>query len=266
LGISRLSASALATLVAVVMERSRALQKQYQAEAARQLEQLRTAVLDSLAHKFKTPLTVIRTACSGLPAAGELSEMQHELVSMIDQETRTLDDLASRLVGAPAPDATDFLPQPEPLLFSRLIGAAIEEREPVADRSRFRVEVAAPEPPVFADRELILTALAQLVDNAVKYSTPGSPIDVHVAAEESAVVLSVRTMGLVVAAADQERIFERFYRAPDARRRAAGTGLGLSIARTIAADHNGKLWAEGKQDVGTVFWFSLPRLSDGGAA
>jgi two-component system sensor histidine kinase KdpD len=253
-----LTATALASLGAIVLERARALAKQNHAEAARQAEQLRTAVLDALAHKFKTPLTVIRTASSGLPAAGELSELQTELVTLIDQEARKLNDLASCLLGAPNLDSTEFAPQPEPLLLSRLLKSAIQELEQPADRDRFHVSAPGQEPPVFADRALILTALAQLIDNALKYSLPASPIEAGLIVKETVVVLAVRSQGLVVVPADRERIFERFYRAPGAQRCSLGTGLGLSIVKTIAADHQGHVWAEGEPGYGTKFSLSLP--------
>lgn len=255
---SQLNAGALASLAAIALERARALARQSHAEAEQQAEKLRTAVLDALAHKFKTPLTVIRTAVAGLPAAGSLSELQTELVSLIDQEAKRLSDLAQRLVGAPDFDSREFEPQPEPLLLSRLIKAAIGELDRDADRERFRFSLSAHEPPVLADRELILTAIAQLVDNALKYSLPASPIDVGVSARDAGVVLTVRSRGLVVAPADRERIFDRFYRAPGAQGCAPGTGLGLSIVKTIANDHQGHVWAEGEPDYGTTFSLSLP--------
>jgi two-component system sensor histidine kinase KdpD len=258
-GMSELSARALASLCAIALERARSLDKACQAEAARQAEQLRTAVLDALAHKFKTPLTVIRTAVAGLPAAGPLSTVQTDLVTLIDQEASKLNDLSHRLVGAQDPGCREFEPQPEPLLLSRLIRTAIDEFDDAADRDRFRIWLlAAPEPPVLADRELILTALAQLLDNALKYSLSASRIDVNVIASDGKVVLTVRTKGLVVEASDRERIFERFYRAPGAHSCATGTGLGLSIVKTIAADHQGHVWAEGEPGYGTTFSLSLP--------
>jgi two-component system sensor histidine kinase SenX3 len=122
------------------------------------------------------------------------------------------------------------------------------------------VSAAAQESPVFADRELTLTALAQLVDNALKYSLAGSTIEVGLRVQETAVTLTMRSKGLVVAPADRERIFERFYRAPGARQSSVGTGLGLSIVKTIATDHHGQVWAEGERDYGTTFSFSLPRV------
>jgi two-component system sensor histidine kinase KdpD len=258
---SDLTATALASLAAIALERSRSIEKQYHAEAARQAEQLRTAVLDALAHQFKTPLTVIRTASSGLPAAGELSSLQTDLVSLIDQEARKLNDLASRLVGAPQLQPTAFAPQPEPLLLSRLLKTTVQEIEREADRDRFRISVPPGELAVFADRELILTALAQLADNAIKYSTPESPIDLGLIVKESSVVVTVRNKGLVVGAADRERIFERFYRAPGAQECTAGTGLGLSIVKTIATDHQGHAWAEGEPGYGSTFSLSLPAMA-----
>jgi len=255
---SQLIATALASLAAIALERARTLDQQCKAEAVRQAEQLRTAVLDALAHKFKTPLTVIRTASSGLPAAGELSALQRELVSLIDHEARTLNDLATRLVGAPKLDSKEFAPQPEPLLFSRLAKAAIQELASEADRTRFHISVPPFEPPVSADRELVLTALAQLVDNALKYSAAGSAIDVTMDARETEVVLRMQSRGLVVSDLDRERIFDRFYRAADAAHYSTGTGLGLSIVKTIAADHKGKVWAEGEPGSGTAISFSLP--------
>jgi two-component system sensor histidine kinase KdpD len=255
---NKVTAAALASLSAIALERARTLAMQNRAEASRQAEQLRTAVLDALAHKFKTPLTVIRTASSGLPAAGPLSELQTELVSLIDQEAKTLNDLASRLSGAPNLESPEFAPQREPLLFSRLARAAIHEIEPPAMRDRFRLTVPVQEPPVFADRELILTALAQLVDNAIKYSLPESSIEIVIVPAGTAVTLNIRSRGLVVPLADRERIFERFYRAPGAQQCSHGTGLGLSIVKTIAQDHLGHVWAEGEPDYGTRITLSLP--------
>jgi two-component system sensor histidine kinase KdpD len=260
---SQLVSTALASLAAIALERARSLELQCQTEASRQAEQLRAAVLDALAHKFKTPLTVIRTASSGLPAAGELSPLQRDLVSLIDQEASTLNELASRLMGAPKLDGEMFRPQPEPLLFSRLIKTAIQELTKQEDRDRFRIEMSPADPPVFADRELMLTALAQLVDNALKYSLPGSPVDVRIETRDASVVLGIRSQGLVVDEADRTRIFERFYRASGAHQYSPGTGLGLSIVRTIAADQQGKVWAEAEEGYGTLFCFALPLVPEG---
>jgi len=255
---TKLAATALASLSGVALERMRALQREARAEAARQTEQLRTAVLDALAHQFKTPLTVARTASSGLLALGGLSGLQTELVTVIDEQARTLDHVASRLLSAARLDSTEFKPKRESLLFSGLIQAAIGRLDQETDRERFRVSVPKPELPILADRELILTSIAQLMDNAIKYSEPGSPIEIMCAPKHTAVVLTVRNKGLVIAQQDRERVFERFYRAPETQHLPAGTGLGLSIVKKIVASHRGSVWAEGETGYGTSFSMSLP--------
>ena len=256
--INETTASALASLTAVALEHFRALQREARAQAARQAEQLRTSVLDALAHQFKTPLTVARAASSGLLTAGGLSDLQTELVTVIDKQATRLDDLASRLLRAATLESAEFKPQREPLLFSRLVDVAIERLDQAADRSRIHVYAPSEEVAIFADRELVLTSIAQLLDNALKYSEPGSPIDVVVVVIDAEVVLTVRNKGLVVSAKDRERVFERFYRAPETRDLPSGTGLGLSIVRRIVEAHHGNVWVKGEANYGTLFSISLP--------
>jgi two-component system sensor histidine kinase KdpD len=255
---TNLAATALASLSGVALERARALQRESRAQAARQTEQLRTAVLDALAHEFKTPLTVARTASSGLLAVGGLSELQRELVTVVDQQASKLDHLASRLLTTARLDGAEFKPQREPVLFSRLVSEAIQSLAEDTGRARFRVNVPSDEIAISADRELIVTSLVQLVDNAIKYSEPGSPIDFNLTVDRKTVVLSVRSKGLVIMPVDRERIFERFYRATETHHLPAGTGLGLSIVKKIVEAHGGHVWAEGETNYGTSFSISLP--------
>ncbi|CEF48768.1 unnamed protein product [uncultured bacterium] len=255
---NQLAATALTSLCGIALERARAVGRESRAEAARQTEQLRTAVLDALAHQFKTPLTVARTASSGLLTLGGLSELQTEFVAVIDKQATVLDHLASQLLGAARLDSAEFKPQREPLRLSRLIGAAIQKLEPEVDRARFHVSVVHDEPLIFADRGLILTALAQIVDNAIKYSDPGSPIYTAIALRGSDVVLAVRSQGPAIAPSDCARIFERFYRAPATHHLPAGTGLGLSIVKRIIETHNGLVWAESDSCSGTTLSIALP--------
>jgi two-component system sensor histidine kinase KdpD len=255
---TRSTAIALTSLSAIALERARVLQKEMSAQADRQTEQLRASVLDDLAHQFKTPLTVARAASAGLLALGGLSAVQTECVAVIDQQARKLDDLASRLLRSASLESTEFVPQRKALLLSELAHAAVRKLESGPDRDRVRVSAPVGETPVLADRELIVTSIAQLVDNAVKYSDPGSPIDITFTVREARTVLKVRSKGLVVAGADRERIFERFYRAPETRHLPSGTGLGLSIVKKIAESHEGHVWAEGEPGYGTSVSLSLP--------
>jgi two-component system sensor histidine kinase KdpD len=219
-----------------------------------------------LAHQINTPLTVARTASSGLLAVGGLSELQTELVTVIDEQARTLDGLASRLLSAGMLDSAEFNPKREALPVSGLIAAAIERLVQESDRDRFRLALPNPEFAILADRDLMLTSITQLIDNAIKYSEPGSPIDIACAARETGVVLTVRNKGLVIAQQDRERVFERFYRAPDSQHLPAGTGLGLSIVKKIVASHRGSVWAEAEAGYGTSFCMSLPAAIPAGSA
>lgn len=257
-GMSMLAATALASLSGIALERARSLQRESRAEAARQTEQLRTAVLDALAHQFKTPLTVARTASSGLLAVGGLSEVQAELVTLIDRQAKTLDHLTARLLRTAMLDSTDFKPRCEPLRLSDLVSAAIARLDSSEGRERFQISTPGREAAVSADRELVVTALLQLVDNAIKYSDPGTLIETSVAARERDVVCTIRTQGPVVRSQDCERIFERFYRAPGTQHLPAGTGLGLSVVKRIVRAHHGHVWAEGEPDFGTSFSLALP--------
>jgi two-component system sensor histidine kinase KdpD len=256
-----LVATALASLSAIALERARSLEQEYRAEAARQSEQLRTAVLDALAHDFKTPLTTIWTASSGLLAAGGLSSNQTELITLVDEQARKLNELASRLLGAAKLDSPDFRPQREPLFLSELVNAAIRSIDGQY-RGRFQVTVTSHENPVLADCKLIATALNQLFDNAIKYSVPGSAIETWIEESQGKVTLAVRSQGLIIAPADRERIFERFYRAAGTEHGPSGTGLGLSIVKRIADVHNGRIWVESKEDSGTTFFLILATVPD----
>jgi two-component system, OmpR family, sensor histidine kinase KdpD len=226
---NKLAVTALASLCATALERHRVLQRESHAEVVRQMEQLRTAVLDALAHQFKTPLAIARTASSGLLAIGGLSELQTDLVTSIDRQAKKLDHLASRLLTAARLEAAEFKPRQEALLFSRVPNLAIQQLDQDSDRARFRVSVPIREKPVLADQELILTSVAQLVTNAIQYSEPRSAIDVTFMTEERWVILKVRSKGLVVTPTECERIVPNDFierRRPNMRQLARGWPAG----------------------------------------
>jgi two-component system sensor histidine kinase KdpD len=258
--LSSLAATSLASLSAIAMERKRSYESELRAEAAQQAERLRTAVLDALAHEFKTPLTTIRTASSGLLAAGALSPGQAELVTLIDDEATELNNLASRLLQAARLESANFRPTREILLLSSIIPLAVEAlKQPSVER--FQFSVPPNEIPVKADRKLMTTALAQILENAIKYSDPESPVAIAVTMKDSQVRLSVHNQGSGIPAADREKIFERFYRGTVNEQRPPGTGLGLSIVKRIMEAHHGHVWVEGDERGGTTFVISLPAAS-----
>lgn len=256
--LSSLVATALASLSATALERRRSFEKEFHAEAVREVEQLRTAVLDALAYEFKTPLSTIRTASSGLLGAGGLSSSQADLVALIDEEAGELNSLASHLLRTAKLDGVDFKPNRERLLVSALIHPAIETLKDRSSAGRFRLTSHQGEIPVMADRKLMVTALAQILENAIKYSLPDTPINVEIKLKDTEVVASVENQGHTIAPADRERVFERFYRASGTEQSPSGTGLGLSIVKRIVEAHQGRVWVGGSQDGGTTFSLALP--------
>ncbi len=255
--VSETVANALASLVAIALERSRAFENESRAEIARQSEQLRTAVLDALAHDVKTPLTSIRTASSGLLEAGALDAAQSELVRLIDSECAYIAALTERLLRMARLDTRDVHLKRERVdlrfLTEEVVGSALS-RAP--DRS-ITIETRVDHPLLSADRALLVMAITQLLDNALKYSTPGSPISVAIDPAENEFIVSVHNFGPAIAPTELNPIFERFYRAGSVAR-VAGTGLGLSITRKIAEAHSGRVWVSSDPDRGTRFFLALP--------
>jgi two-component system sensor histidine kinase KdpD len=250
---------AVASLAAIALERARSFEKESRAEAARQTELIRTAVLDALAHAFKTPLTAILTASSGLLDAGRLSPDDAELAALIDEQAEHLNRMTTELLQMARIDAAEVRLRRENLSVLTLIEDAVARyHEQLQDR-RVEVSDAGASLEVQGDREILTAALGQFIDNASRYSTPGSPISVAAGEELGEIVVSVHNEGPPIRPADRERIFERFYRAEESRHRAPGTGLGLSIVKKAAEAHGGRAWVVSEESTGTTFFLALPR-------
>jgi two-component system sensor histidine kinase KdpD len=260
INLSPLMADSIASLAAIALERARAFERHSHAEAARQSEQLRTAVLDALAHAFKTPLTAIRTASSGLLEAGHLDPAQEDLVTLIDEESDKLNALSTRLLQTARLEASETKLRKETVLIPQLIDEILTKHSDQLGGRPTQVSITSQRCATYGDRELLGTAIMQFIDNAAKYSTPGSPIAIAVDDRDGEILISVHNEGSKVRPEDRERIFERFYRSPGSNHRAPGTGLGLSITREAAQVHRGRAWVNSDEGKGTTFCLSLPLM------
>jgi len=256
-----LTVDAIASLTAIAFERARSFDKESRAEAARQSEQLRAAVLDGLAHAFKTPLTAIRTASSGLLEIGRLDTESAELASLIDEQSEHLSRLTTDLLQMARIDPAQVKLHRERISIASLVESVVEGNNEQLRSHAIEVSMPPEGPFAFGDRSMLATALLQLLDNAAKYSSPGSKIRIEAREEDGEVLVSVHNEGPVIRVADRENIFERFYRSADARHSAPGTGLGLSIVRKTAEAHNGRVWVVSEEGMGTTFCFALPVLN-----
>ena len=232
----------IGNLVAIGMERARAQNLAHQVEAGRQSEQLRTALIDAMAHEFKTPLTSIRAATTALlddPPQPPDSRMQ--LIKIADEEARRLAELIDDSVEIARVDSGQIHVRAEASNIEDVVRDVVDSmRDEIENRP---VEVRYPQkvPDVDLDRRLVKLALKQLVDNALKYSPPSTPVKIEVRDLDSGVEVDVSNGGDGIPAAEQARIFDRFYRSPSVQHRIPGSGLGLSIAHRIAQAHHGDL-------------------------
>ncbi len=255
---SPLTNNAIAALIALAFDRYRALANESRIETERRTEQLRSAVLDSLAHAYKTPLTAIRAASTGLGEMGHLSAAQAELVALIDEQAGLLGNLTTRLLTTARLDAGEVT------VHATSVGVAPLIEEVVAslgDRlASMKVELDIPEERLVldCDRKLIVMLLTQNIYNSCKYSIFGTTITIRAVKVRAEIVFSVRSFGEVISTNDRERIFDRYYRSTTRSNRAAGTGIGLSVAKRVALIHGGSVWVTSDETEGTTFFAAIP--------
>jgi two-component system sensor histidine kinase KdpD len=250
----------IASLTATALERARSLAKESRAEAARQTEQLRTAVLDGLAHAFKTPLTVISTCTSGLLEMKTLTPAEADLVELIDQHSTRLSALTTHLLRMAKLESAEIRLRRESVEIPRLIGEILDECSTQLCGHSVQLCGATKDLMVSGDRELLAMTISELLVNAAKYSSSDSPIIVGAQERDNKVLISVHNEGGVIDPEDRELIFERFYRSSSAKHRASGSGIGLSIAKKTAEAHQGSLWVSSESETGTTFYLSLPAI------
>lgn len=255
--VNPLTVDAIASLVSITFDRYRSFASETRAAAAHQTEQLRTTVLDGLAHAFKTPLTAIRTASSGLIELGDLKPAHADLAALIDEQAVLLNNLTTRLLQTARLDAGQVSLKKQTVAIADLIEeVAAEQSGKLGDHS-LQISISDKSLAARGDRELLATIVTQFVDNAAKYSTPGSSIKISAQESASDVLIAVHNHGPLIQPHDRERIFERFYRCPETKHRAPGTGIGLSIARKAAEVHNGHVWVISDEQEGTTFFLSI---------
>jgi two-component system sensor histidine kinase KdpD len=249
---------ALASLSAIAIDRHQSFEKEEKADAARRGEELRAAVMDALAHEIKQPLTTVYAASSGLLEMGGLTDLQRNLVQMIDDEAIRLKELCTRLLLTAKLNADQVGLEKDDVNLLEVISQVLAGPQLVTQRDRVQVQVEDPDLSAYVNRGLLAMILNQYIDNARKYSTPDSPITIVGRNSHTDVVISVHNVGSIVKIEDRERIFERFYRAPDIMDSVPGTGIGLSVARKAAEAHHGHVWVVSNEKEGTTFFVSLP--------
>jgi two-component system sensor histidine kinase KdpD len=255
---SPLTNNAIASLIAITFDRYRAFANESRIETERRTEQLRATVLDSLAHAYKTPLTAIRAASTGLGEMGHLSPGQSELVALIDEQAGVLNDLTTRLLTTARLDAGEVAIHATPVGVGPLIEEVIASMRERLASMKVAIDLPDDDLVICCDRQLMIMLLTQYIDNACKYSIFGTTITIRVAHKNAEAIFSVNSYGPVIPMADRERIFDRYYRSATYANRAPGTGIGLSVAKRVALIHGGYVWVTSDEVEGTTFFAAIP--------
>ncbi|HEU5350168.1 MAG TPA: ATP-binding protein [Terracidiphilus sp.] len=253
-----LTNNAIASLIAITFDRYRAFANESRMETERRTEQLRATVLDSLAHAYKTPLTAIRAASTGLGEMGHLSPAQSELVSLIDEQAGLLSDLTARLLTTARLDAGEVTVHAESISVASLIDEVLAGLRDRIASMKVAVDLSDDNLTLCCDRRLLIMLLTQYVDNACKYSVYGTAVTIRAQQARAEVIFSVHSFGPVIPIADRERIFDRYYRSTTLSNRASGTGIGLAVAKRVALIHGGYVWVTSDEAEGTTFYAAIP--------
>jgi len=256
---SRETLEALGTLIAIAIERTGAVEQLGKAEASRESEKLRSAILDSVTHEFRTPLTSIKAAVTTMLSNSDLeASNRQELLTVINEETDRLDHLVGEAAEMAQLDANQVELHLEPHAIREAIERAEEEAKQRLGEHPVEVFTADNLPTLSFDLDRIAAVLVHLLENAAKYSPPGSPIRITAERKDRMLVVSVSDRGPGIDDFEQALIFDKFYRGKNERYRVQGTGLGLAIAKAVVEAHGGTIGVTSQLGHGSVFFFKLP--------
>src|SRR6202158_2616275 len=257
--LSRQTLDAVSSLVAIAIERTRAIEQLGRTEAERQGERLKAALLDSIAHDFRTPLTSMKAAVTSLLGA-EITERAQsvELLTIINEECDRLNHLVEEASEMARLEAGEVELHFEALPIGEIIQAAVTRLRGTLGGRVIDSHSTTNLPPVRADLERIEDVLVKLIDNANLYSPAEQPITISAEANGEMVTVSVADRGPGLDEMEQETIFDKFYRGKDQRYLVRGTGMGLPIAKALVTAHKGTLGVTSQLGHGSGFSVFLP--------
>jgi two-component system sensor histidine kinase KdpD len=252
-------AQAFADQAALAIERTQLAEVAKRIEVLRETEKLQAALLDSVSHELRTPLASITGALSSLadPGTPLSAPQRRELLETAREQAEQMNRLVGNLLEMTRLEAGAYTLRLAPTDIQDLIGAVLGQFAAALHGREVTVDVPAGLPEVPADVVLIAQVLANILDNALKYSPPQAPIEIRARIDEHELQIQVADRGAGIPVGEETRIFDKFYRIRRPRD-AGGVGLGLAICAGIVGLHRGRIWAERRAGGGTVVTFSLP--------
>jgi two-component system sensor histidine kinase KdpD len=247
-----------ANQTALAIERARLAEEAQQTQVRIETERLRNSLLSSVSHDLRTPLaTITGAATTLLEQGGRLdAAAQRDLLESVREEAERLNRLVQNLLEMTRLESGALELRKEWHSIEEVIGAALRRLDKRLAGRRITTRVLPDLPLVAMDDVLIEQVLVNLVDNAVKYTPPGSPVEIIATATDRAVTVEVADRGPGIPAGEEEKIFEKFYRGQP--RDGRGAGLGLAICRGVVRAHGGRIWAQNLPGAGVAFLFTLP--------
>ena len=251
----------LGSFVAIAIERIHFLEERRQAELAQRSAQFKSALLASLAHDLRTPLTTIRVAASNLHAAWLTDLQRDEQADLVVAEVERLTRLFQNILEMTRIEAGAVVHACQWVDPSEIVEAAMTQIEPATSAHHLQVIGRSEERVVYVDPRLTSAALARLIENAAQYSPLASSITVMHDVTVEGLLVTVEDQGNGIADTDGPHLFEPFYRGEQGGRHTSGTGMGLAIARGLLAAEHGRVWAENRPEGGARFSILVPAPS-----
>lgn len=229
------------------------------------LDQMRSEFVSLVSHQIRAPLTNMSGSVQRMQSnCGAINPTCARMFTILEQQTARLDRLVQDVLNTSRLESGDLSMQPEPISILPVVRQAIEQLQARENERVIQEPIKPGLPMVFADRDRVSEVLANLLDNADKYSSPDGKIEVGVSANQVEVTVSVRDFGAGLPQGDLDRLFDKFYRTDGSDSQAAyGYGLGLYVCRRLVEAQGGHIWAENHPDGGAVFSFTLPVWQEG---
>jgi two-component system sensor histidine kinase KdpD len=245
-------------LARVLVERTQLLEERKEAELVRRSAELKSALLASLGHDLRTPLTALMVAANNLDASWLTGDQRHEQAAIVRTELDRLNRLLNNIVEMARIETNAVDAEPEWVSPLEIVQAAARHAEQALARHQLKIDDTADKMLVRLDPRLTSAALAHVLENAGQYSPPGTTITVTVSIDGEELRMTVRDEGVGIAPGDFDRLFDRSYRGVDARQQRFGSGMGLAITRGLLAAEGGRVWAEPDRPRGAVFTIAVP--------
>jgi two-component system sensor histidine kinase SenX3 len=227
---------------------------------SKRLDDTRRDFIANISHELKTPIGAISLLSEALQDAADDPELAKKFSKDLHRESQRLAHLVQDIIELSRLQGSEVVPNAQLVDLAEVVHEAVDRNQVLASRRSVRILVDANEDiDVLGDREMLVTAIKNLVENAILYSDEGSQVGIGLRQKHGVAAIAVADSGIGIATEHQDRIFERFYRAdPSRSRQTGGTGLGLAIVKHIAMKHRGEVQLFSQPGVGSTFTFRVP--------